>query len=231
MIRKHIWWLIPIILIAAITPFSAEIDLAVSRWFYRDGHFSANGFFSFFYSYAIIPGQLAGAIAALFLVLTYFVPDLQRWRSPLLAVLLTLVLGAGFIVHTLLKDHWGRPRPKQVIEFGGKQQFRTWYEPNFFHQPEPSRSFPCGHCTMGFFFFSAAFALRRTGHERWSHFFLVYAFAMGFFLGLSRIAQGGHFVTDVLMSGIILWICSGFFDWVTSENHFAKWRRPDERSL
>lgn len=231
MISKHLWWLLPILMMVVITPFSAEIDLTVSRWFYRNGQFSTNGFFSFFYDYAVIPGQLAGVIAAIFLVFTYFFPKIQKWRSPLLAVLLTLVLGAGFIVHTLLKDHWGRPRPKQVIEFGGKQEFRPWYKPNFFHQPEPSRSFPCGHCTMGFFFFSAAFALRRTGHYRWAHFFLIYALVMGFFLGLARIAQGGHFVSDVLMCGVILWICSGFFDWVTAENHFAKWRQSDERAF
>lgn len=82
---------------------------------------------------------------------------------------------------------------------------------------------------MGFFFFSAAFALKRTGHRNWSTFFLIYAFGMGILLGLARIAQGGHFVSDVLMSGLILWICSGFFDWVTASNHFLK--GSDERAL
>ena len=215
---------------AVITPWTSQIDLAASRWFYHEGHFSKNGFFSFFYDYAVIPGQFAGVAAAFFLMLTYFVPGLKHWRSPLLAVLLTLVLGAGFIVHTVLKDHWGRPRPKQVEEFGGEQPFRAWYQPNFFHQPEPSKSFPCGHCTMGFFFFSAAFALRRTGHLRWAAFFLIYALVMGFLLGLARIAQGGHFVSDVLMCALILWICSGFFDWVTASNHYPKGAN-DERTV
>ena len=77
-----------------------------------------------------------------------------------------MVVGAGFIVHTALKDHWGRPRPKQIIAFGGEQTFRPFYSPNFFHQPEPSKSFPCGHCTMGFYFFAVAFALRRSGYRR-----------------------------------------------------------------
>lgn len=229
MIRSHLWWLLPVLAMIILTPFTPQIDLAASSWFYQDGHFSQDGFFTFFYEYAIIPGQLAGVIAAFTLTLSYFLPSLQRWRGPLLAVLLTMVLGAGFIVHTVLKDHWGRPRPKQVEQFGGSQAFRPWYKPNFFHQPEPSRSFPCGHCTMGFFFFSAAFALKRTGHRNWSTFFLIYAFGMGILLGLARIAQGGHFVSDVLMSGLILWICSGFFDWVTASNHFLK--GSDERAL
>lgn len=231
MIQKHLWWLLPLFFMALITPFTPEIDLAAARWFYVDGHFSKDGFFSFFYNYAIIPGQFAGAIAAIILMLSYFIPSLHRWRAPLLAVLLTFVLGAGFVVHTMLKDHWGRPRPKQVTEFGGEQPFRAWYQPNFFHQPEPSKSFPCGHCTMGFFFFSAAFALQRTGHRRWAVFFKVYAIVMGCLLGLARIAQGGHFVSDVLICGVLLWICSGFFDWVTARNHYHRGSISDEGAL
>ena len=33
-------------------------------------------------------------------------------------LLLALALGPGLIVNTALKDHWGRARPSQVVEFG-----------------------------------------------------------------------------------------------------------------
>ena len=53
-----------------------------------------------------------------------------------------MIVGAWLIIDFALKDHWGRPRPRQVKEFGGMQEFRPYYgKPNFFHQPEPQNLF------------------------------------------------------------------------------------------
>ena len=121
---------------------------------------------------------------------------------------------AGFIRHTAFKDHWGRPRPKQVVEFGGHQQFRPYYSPNFFNQPEPSRSFPCGHCTMGYYFFAVAFVLRRMGSKIWEVVSYIFALLLGSALGLARMAQGGHSLSDVLWTALIMWLVAGAFDWL-----------------
>ena len=51
-----------------------------------------------------------------------------------------MAIGVGLFTHILLKDHWGRPRPKQVTQFGGTQEFHPFYKPNFFDQPQPSRA-------------------------------------------------------------------------------------------
>src|SRR4029077_19011121 len=40
-----------------------------------------------------------------------------------LFVLLVLGLGPGLAVNTALKDHWGRARPSQIVEFGGSRTF------------------------------------------------------------------------------------------------------------
>lgn len=50
-------------------------------------------------------------------------PVLKCWAF----VALNLVIAPGLIVNALLKDHWGRARPDQLLEFGGSAHFtRAW---------------------------------------------------------------------------------------------------------
>lgn len=215
--KEHLWWLLPLLAVAIYTPFSAALDLKVARAFFSGNHFSSTPFFDFLYDRAVLPGLWVGGISFALVLLSY-AKKYRHFREAALQMTLTLVVGAGFIVHTVLKDHWGRPRPKQVEEFGGMQPFRPYYSPNFFHQPEPSRSFPCGHCTMGFYFFSLAFVCRRLGKKGWEWFFYLFALALGGALGLARIVQGGHFLSDVIWSGLILWWVAGVFDWLLEDS-------------
>src|SRR6478672_12010674 len=41
----------------------------------------------------------------------------------------TLVLGPGLLVNGVLKEHWARPRPGAVVEFGGTLPFMPWWDP------------------------------------------------------------------------------------------------------
>lgn len=211
------WWL-PIVLMIAITPFTPALDLTASRFFYlqtpEGGHFSTNGFFNFMYDYGVIPAQLTTGFAVLAFLLSYLTPSWKPWRAPSLVLILTLAIGAGFITHALLKDHWGRPRPKQVIEFGGTQPFRPYYKPNFFHQPEPSKSFVCGHCSMGFYFFALALVGKRKGSRALQIAGFTLAAILGIALSLTRIAQGGHFLSDTLMTALIMWLTALTCDWL-----------------
>ena len=45
-------------------------------------------------------------------------PPILPLRQPLF-LLTTLIMGPGVLVNTILKDNWGRPRPRYVEEFGG----------------------------------------------------------------------------------------------------------------
>ncbi len=38
----------------------------------------------------------------------------------------TLAIGPGILVNGVFKDHWSRPRPVQVTEFGGSERFVAW---------------------------------------------------------------------------------------------------------
>lgn len=204
---KNKLWLWPIIAMAILTPFTPTLDLAISHFFYDPTKsFSNATFYTFIYNYGIIPGQIAFAFSAIILILSFLSKKWKRWHNACMVMVLTLAIGSGLITHAMLKDHWGRPRPKQVVEFGGSQQFRPYYMPNLDNQPEPSKGFPCGHCTMGFYFFGLALIGYRDGNYKTYYFWLAFALTLGIVLSLTRIAQGGHFLSDTLASALIMWL-------------------------
>lgn len=212
-IRQHGAWLIPVLAMALITPFTPELDLAVSRYFYDPSTgFDDSPFYAFMYTYGLIPAQLTFITAAVLLFLSSFFKKWKKWQPASLSLVLTLAIGAGLIAHVMLKDHWGRPRPRQVIEFGGTQEFRPFYSPNFFNQPEPSKAFTCGHCTMGFYFFSLALVGRRLGSKTLYLWGIALALLLGVGLSVTRIAQGGHFLSDTLASALIMWLTAYLCD-------------------
>lgn len=213
-------WLLPILAMLIITSFTPALDLAMSRYFYQgDSGFSNNAFFTFMYNYGFYPGDLTALAAGIGIILSFCSEKFKSWRKPALVLFLTMAIGAGLFVHAALKDHWGRPRPKQVIEFGGSQPFRPYYKPNFFHQPQPSKSFTCGHCSTGFYFFALALVGRRLNNKPifWIGMFL--AVTLGILLSLTRIAQGGHFFSDTLMTALIMWLTAYACD------HFVYYRQ------
>lgn len=109
--------------------------------------------------------------------------------------LLSLSIGPGLITNTVLKDNWGRPRPYQVIRDGAK--FRPVYKPDF--GASQYNSFPCGHATVGFFLGVPLLVIGRRKRG------LIVSILGGGFVGLVRFLQGGHYLTDVIVSGIIVW--------------------------
>lgn len=202
--------MVPVLFMLAITPFSPWLDMALERHFYTQegasGHFVQSNALDFIYVYALIPGQITVIFAGIALLLSYVHRSCRAWRPHALYMVLTLAVGAGVICHALLKDHWGRPRPRQVVEFNGEQQFRPYFVPNFFHQPEPSKSFPCGHCTLGFYFFAFVVLGLRYKSRRLLYGGLFLSLVLGLSLSYTRMAQGGHFLTDVLASALIMWL-------------------------
>ncbi len=114
-----------------------------------------------------------------------------------LYLLAALALGPGLVVHTVFKDHWGRARPRDVIEFGGDRTFTPAFVIS--DQCDRNCSFVAGHSSMGFYFLALAFLARRRRYR-------VYLAVGGFggLTGLGRIAQGAHFLSDVIFSGLLV---------------------------
>lgn len=208
---KYIWWLLPCLALLLFAPFSGAMDLALAKRYFDGEIFRPLPFSEFFYEIATYPALALGFSALLLLPLSLFLEKMKALRKPLLLLVLTMALGAGLIVHTLLKDHWGRPRPKQVVEFNGKMPFQPFYVPDF-QKEEPARSFPCGHCTMGFYFFALGLIFQRLGWPKTSWFLFAFAICLGMAMGWARMSQGGHFFSDVLASGLIMWIVAKGLD-------------------
>lgn len=215
-VKRHAGWLVPLILTLLFVPFANRLDLRVSAYFY-DGTFRSDAFLNALYFYGPLLGQITVVAAGVIYFLSFAVRRWKPLRTHALYLVLTLAVGAGLIVHAALKEQWGRPRPRQVIEFGGEQPFRPFYSPNFFNQPEPSKSFPCGHCSMGFYFFAFVFIGRRS-KKRWLTVAgWAIAFGLGGLLSYMRIAMGGHFVSDVFFTAIIMWLTAYGIDWLLYE--------------
>jgi membrane-associated PAP2 superfamily phosphatase len=126
-------------------------------------------------------------------------PRLCAWRLRGLYLILCIALGPGLVVNIIFKDHWGRPRPRQVKEFGGRLDYLPPLAKGVSGQ---GKSFPCGHCSVGFVL-TAFYFLNRRRHLGRALTWLAAAVAAGLFLGAGRMAAGAHFASDVLWAGYL----------------------------
>jgi lipid A 4'-phosphatase len=74
-------------------------------------------------------------------------------------LLLTLGIGPGLFVNTILKDHYGRARPFQVSEFGGNDHFTPAFVIS--DQCDTNCSFVSGDASLGYFGLAFFFVVRR----------------------------------------------------------------------
>jgi lipid A 4'-phosphatase len=70
---------------------------------------------------------IAPAVAALLLKLILPRRKLLLSGRAILFLMATMALGPGLLVNVGLKDHWSRPRPIDVTQFGGDQHFVAWW--------------------------------------------------------------------------------------------------------
>lgn len=145
------------------------------------------------------------AVAALgFLALTVARPPLRRYRLHALIVILSFALGPGVVVNVLLKERWGRPRPRDVQEFGGRWEYRAPLSAGIGGR---GKSFPCGHSSAGYALGVFYFLFRRK-HRSLAVLSLLSAVLLGSALGFARMAAGAHFLSDVLWSFYLTWLVS-----------------------
>lgn len=183
-----------------------DLDLHVSGWFWtpQDGFWLARStILAAFRRGFWIAGGL-GIVALL--VLTILSLSLQKWLTIPARIwgrgLLAMVLGPGLVVNLLLKNNWGRARPRNITQFGGTADFTPPL--TITDQCARNCSFVSGEGALavtlvlvlwGIFFAGAAQPLRRIGG--WSLTTLaVMACAL-------RIMFGGHFLSDTLFAAAI----------------------------
>lgn len=182
-----------------------QIDIWASSFFYKEGaRFPANELWFVKVIYDGTPwfGRSMLLIAMVVSLIAIFVPSKisrRHWRraSAMIAVLL---FGLGLLVHSFLKDGMGRPRPRDLQIFAGT----TTYVPVFTHSQfcTSNCSFVSGHAAVGFSLMSLGmFSVRRR-----RQFWLLAGLFSGCVVGAVRIAQGGHFLSDVVFSFLAIWM-------------------------
>jgi len=188
-----------------------DLDLLViQNYFYQpDQGFFLEDWppFAWAFEYGTLPGLLLTLVALGAWVLSLLSPAWGRFRRQWIVVALTAIVGGGILVNGLLKDYWGRPRPREVTQFGGRWEYRPALSPGLAGR---GHSFPCGHCTSGFLvvslgvFIPTAPVLGSLAAGA--------GLAYGIFVSLARMAQGGHFPVDAFWAlGVVLFTCLFFY--------------------
>src|SRR5215510_3108994 len=113
-------------------------------------------------------------------------------------MLLCLSVGPGLLANVGFKDQWGRARPKQIVEFGGARHFTPALLPT--DQCKRNCSFVSGEASSVFAPFYAAAAIA----PQWAAPLVVVGTAAGLAAGSVRIAQGAHFLSDVVFAGLFM---------------------------
>lgn len=183
-----------------------ELDLATSRLFF-DGEIFA------------LDGQPLNLALRWVLRVTPFLPVLAglfvllgaRWlpavvlglsRRGWAAIVLTMILGPGLLVNRLLKAHWGRARPRDVVEFGGTAQFtppHQWAE-----QCAANCSFVSGEVSAVTALSLALTALLLANRDRIGRgglrALLAGIWTLPLLSAYQRISVGAHFLSDTVLA-------------------------------
>lgn len=112
-------------------------------------------------------------------------------------VLSAMIVGPGLLANAVFKEHWGRARPRQLVEFGGAADFTPALV--IADQCHSNCSFVSGDPSVAFA--TLAIALLVPTHQR---LWISASFVLGFAIGLVRMAQGAHFLSDVAFAGIFV---------------------------
>jgi lipid A 4'-phosphatase len=136
-------------------------------------------------------------------------PGRQMWIPGRAVIFLTLtfLLGPGMLVNWMLKEHWSRPRPHEVVEFGGNKPFMPWWDPR--GACEQNCSFVSGETSTATWTLAAAILIPGTMGTVAVGTAATYTVAMA----VMRLVVGGHFFTDVafaiLFTLLLIWVAHG----------------------
>jgi lipid A 4'-phosphatase len=188
-----------------------NLDLIVAHYFYDGGGFAGRDSLARFGRdvFRVTPFVVLTAFAALWFAKRRGVA--LRWAPSGRAVVFliaTMAIGPGLIVNLGLKDHWRRPRPYQTQDFNGPSPFKPWYEAN--GACIRNCSFVSGEAATGLWMVAPASVLPAP----WRVPAIVAAFAFGFGASLLRMAFGGHYLSDVLLGGLITLIVIEVVRWL-----------------
>jgi lipid A 4'-phosphatase len=211
--RQGIW--LPLLVLAGLSVVFhfTQMDVALEHLFWSptDGWRWANRpVVRFLYEYGTWPAAIVGGGGTLLWLGSLATGRWQAARPVCLFLALLLVLGPGLVINVGLKDHTGRSRPKQVKEFGGNQPYRPLGE---LGPRDGGSSFPSGHASMGFYWLGLAIYFRAQ-RRNWAWGFAALGLTHGLLMGLGRMAQGGHWLSDIFWSAGVIYLIAWGLNWL-----------------
>jgi membrane-associated phospholipid phosphatase len=178
------------------------LDLAVARWFFADGAFMAAtplGRAYRFFFYWLPPAVMALAVVGWALRARGVNVPGAGWITcrGLAFMAISLALGPGALVNLGLKDHWHRPRPVQVAEFGGTMEFRPYWRRD--GACARNCSFVSGEASSAAWLIAPA-SLAPPPFRAPA---MTAALVVAALTAIGRVAIGGHFTSDVLFAALL----------------------------
>ncbi len=204
--------LIYLILISGIFWFYPGIDLWVSSLFWQAGqkfiYLNSPWFFWASWIRKILNFSVWACVFISLIGLFW-----KKYRKNCFYILFCFALAPGLITNVVLKNHWGQPRPVEIHNFGGDLNYqKDWVVSN---QCPTNCSFVCGDCSAVFIFFAFVPLIKNRNKNKKNKIIktLLAGIIIGasLLIGLIRLGQGGHFLSDVLLAYGIdgLVICLG----------------------
>jgi lipid A 4'-phosphatase len=202
-----------------------DLDLAVARLFYvepRHFLFNQSTLASILrFGFRLVTWTTAAlAVIGIILVLAKRRRLLGLGLPQWIFLALVLITGPGLIANTLLKDNWARPRPIQVVEFGGTDRFTPVLERS--GSCARNCSFVSGEASATFAIFFAVAMLARRRRAA----LMAAAVAAGSMAGFIRMGEGGHFLSDVIFAAVFMALDVALLHWLVF--HVLLQRTPDE---
>jgi lipid A 4'-phosphatase len=133
-------------------------------------------------------------------------------------LLLVFVLGPLLLINVVLKNNWCRARPHEIEAFAGTKRFTAAFVIS--DASDTNGSWPSGHAAFGFYFVAVAMLLRKRRALT-----MVLACALGTLIGLARMVQGRHFLSDVVCAFFFVFLVARVLYYVLYESKLgAAWQ-------
>ena len=206
---------IPVLAVLSLAVFAAfsiwpVLDLSVSNAFFDGRYFPIEAYPGIEpVRLALWDGSIGLAIFALGMTIST-----ALLRAPLMGVgvrlwgfiVLMFVLGPGLLVNRLLKEHWGRARPVDTVNFGGTAQFTPAYQ--ITDQCASNCSFVSGEASGATAMAIALLLILAANRARMPD----WGFRLGQGIALlvpvftywQRVAVGRHFLSDVVLAALFV---------------------------
>jgi len=202
------------VVLAALFVLWPQLDLIASGFFYEgDGRWLVhrnNDWLAI--PYRGLPRLGQGLLVTLLLLwlLGFFrrFPRLHARRAVVGFLLASALIGPVLLVDATLKEHSGRTRPVNIVQFGGTKQFTPAFIPA--DQCEQNCSFVSGHVATAAFVMAFGWLGTPAVRRRW----LVAGLASAGFFALVRMVPGGHFLSDTIFAWFATYFSLCFTEWL-----------------